>query len=156
MGARTLERTAMFKHILLPTDGSELAQKTITGGVAFAKSIGARITGYYALHQPAFIYNRFGNLDNQIKAELERRAREVAQKYVDEIGKAAKAAGVEFELLITIADMPAEGIIDAAKERKCDAIFLAPHGRMGVTKLILGSVTQEVLARSTLPVIVFR
>jgi nucleotide-binding universal stress UspA family protein len=146
----------MFKHILLPTDGSERSQKAIKAGVAFAKSLGARITGYYALHEPAFIYNRFGNLDQQIKTELERRAREVAQRYLDEIGEAAKAAGVEFEPLITIADAPAEGIVDAAQKRKCDAIFLASHGRMGVSKLLLGSVTQEVLARSTLPVVVFR
>jgi nucleotide-binding universal stress UspA family protein len=146
----------MFKHILIPTDGSELAKKAITAGVAFAKSVGARITGYYAMHEPAFIYNRFGNLDQQIKTELERRAREVAQRYLDEIGEAAKAAGVEFEPLITISDIPAEGIVDAAKKRKCDAIFLASHGRSGVSSLILGSVTQEVLARSTLPVIVFR
>lgn len=146
----------MFKHILVPTDGSERAQKAIKAGVAFAKSLGARVTGYYAMHEPAFIYNRFGNLDNQIKAELERRAREVAQRYLDEIAAAAKAAGVEFEPLITISDAPAAGIIDAAQKRKCDAIFLASHGRMGVTSLLLGSVTQEVLARSTLPVIVFR
>jgi len=146
----------MFKHILVPTDGSELAQKAITAGVAFAKSVGARITGYYALHEPAFIYNRFGNLDQQIKTELERRSREVAQRYLDEIGAAAKASGVAFEPLITISDIPAQGIVDAARERKCDAIFLASHGRSGVSRLILGSVTQEVLARSTLPVIVFR
>lgn len=146
----------MFKHILVPTDGSDLSKKAIAAGVAFAKSAGARITGYYAMHEPAFIYNRFGNLDQQIKTELERRAREVAQRYLDEIGEAAKAAGVAFEPLITISDIPAEGIVDAARERKCDAIFLASHGRSGVSRLILGSVTQEVLARSTLPVIVFR
>jgi nucleotide-binding universal stress UspA family protein len=146
----------MFKHILLPTDGSELAQKAIKAGVALAKALGARITGYYALHEPHILYNRFGDLDNQIKAELERRAREVAQKYVDEIGAAAKAAGVEFEPLITISDIPADGIIEVAQKRKCDAIFLASHGRKGVSRLLLGSVTQEVLARSTLPVIVFR
>jgi nucleotide-binding universal stress UspA family protein len=108
------------------------------------------------MHEPAFLYNRFGNLDIQIKTELERRAREVAQRYLDEIGEEAKAAGVEFEPLITIADVPAAGIVDAAQKRNCDAIFLASHGRMGVSKLILGSVTQEVLARSTLPVIVYR
>ncbi len=72
----------MFKHILIPTDGSEISQKAIKAGVAFAKSTGARVTGYYALHEPPFLYNRFGNLDNQIKAELERRAREVAQRYL--------------------------------------------------------------------------
>ncbi len=146
----------MFKHILIPTDGSEISQKAIKAGVAFAKSTGARVTGYYALHEPPFLYNRFGNLDNQIKAELERRAREVAQRYLAEIGETAKAAGVEFEPLITIFDLPAEGIIDAAKKCKCDAIFLAPHGRSGVRRLILGSVTQDVLSHSTLPVIVYR
>jgi nucleotide-binding universal stress UspA family protein len=146
----------MFKHILLPTDGSEHAQKAIKAGVAFAKSLGARVTGYYAMHEPAFLYNRFGNLDHQIKTELERRAREVAQRYVDEIGKEARAVGVEFEPLITISDAPAAGIVDAAQKKKCDAIFLASHGRVGFSKLLLGGVTQDVLARSALPVIVYR
>jgi len=146
----------VFKHILIPTDGSEISQKAIKAGVAFAKSIGARVTGYYALHEPPFLYNRFGDLDNQIKAELERRAREVAQRYLTEIGENAKAAGVEFEPLITIFDVPAEGIIDAAKKCKCDALFLAPHGRSGMRRLILGSVTQDVLSHSNLPVIVYR
>ena len=114
----------MFKHILIPTDGSEISQKAIKAGVAFAKSIGARVTGYYALHEPPFLYNRFGDLDNQIKAELD-----------------AGRLG---------------GIIDAAKKCKCDAIFLAPHGRSGMRRLILGSVTQDVLSHSTLPVIVYR
>ena len=60
----------MFKHILIPTDGSEISQKAIKAGVAFAKSIGARVTGYYALHEPPFLYNRFGDLDNQIKQHV--------------------------------------------------------------------------------------
>lgn len=146
----------MFKHILIPTDGSEISQEVIKAGVAFAKSIGARVTGYYALHEPLSLHNRFGALDNQIKAELERRAREVAQRYLAEIAEAAKAAGVEFEPLITVFDQPAEGIIDAATKRKCDAIFLAPHGGSGVRRLLLGSVTQDVLSQATLPVIVYR
>ena len=146
----------MFKHILIPTDGSEISQKMIKAGVAFAKSIGARITGYYALHEPLSLYHRFGALDHQIKAELERRAREVAQRHLTEIADAAKAAGVDFEPLITISEQPADGIIDAANKGKCDAIFLAPHGHSGVRRLILGSVTQDVLSHSTLPVIVYR
>lgn len=146
----------MFKHILIPTDGSKISQEVIKAGVAFAKSIGARVTGYYALHEPLSLHNRFGALDSQIKAELERRAREVAQRYLAEIAEAAKAAGVEFEPLITVFDQPAEGIIDAANKRKCDAIFLAPHGRSGVRRLLLGSVTQDVLSHATLPVIVYR
>jgi nucleotide-binding universal stress UspA family protein len=146
----------MFKHILIPTDGSETSQKVIKAGVAFAKSIGARVTGYYALHEPLSLHHRFGTLDNQIKVELERRAGEVAQRYLAEIAEAAKASGVEFEPLVTVFDQPAEGIIDAAKRCKCDAIFLAPHGHGGVRRLILGSVTQDVLSHSTLPVIVYR
>jgi nucleotide-binding universal stress UspA family protein len=146
----------MFKHILVPTDGSELAQKAVAAGITFAKENGASLTGYYALHEPHFLYNRFGKLDNEIKAELEKRAREVGEKFLAAMGEAAKAAGVKFQSLITISGVPAKGILDAAKKCNCDTIFIATHGRSGVQGLILGSVTQEVLAHATVPVVLFR
>jgi len=108
-----------------------------------------------------FIFATFGSLGDlhpfiAIARELNRRGHRPLIASFAEFREAVEAAGVEFEPLITISDIPAEGIVDAAQERKCDAIFLASHGRSGVSRLILGSVTQEVLARSTLPVIVFR
>ena len=77
-------------------------------------------------------------------------------KRVDAIGKLAKAAGVSFACVVTKAYAPHDGIITTAKKQKCDAIVLASHGRSGLTKLFMGSVTQQVLAHSKIPVVVYR
>ena len=82
--------------------------------------------------------------------------REVGRKRVDAIGKMAKAAGVPFASVVTTAPSVYEGIIAAAKKQKCDVIFMASHGRRGLTKLLMGSVTQNVLTHSRIPVVVYR
>ena len=87
---------------------------------------------------------------------FDKRSREAAQKRVDAIGRMAKAAGVPFTSVVAKALTPYEGIIAAAKKRKCDVIFMASHGRRGLSKLIMGSVTQKVLAHSRIPVVVYR
>jgi nucleotide-binding universal stress UspA family protein len=90
-----------------------------------------------------------------IKA-FEERAREVGQKFLAEVEKAAKAAGVSCETVMTKPATAYQGIIDAAKRKKCDVIFMASHGRGELASLILGSVTQKVLAHSKIPVLVYR
>jgi nucleotide-binding universal stress UspA family protein len=147
----------MFKRILIPTDGSPVAENAVRAGVALAAEIGAKVIGYCA-HEPAppHIYGDGNLADKRIVAQFERRARAHAERFVQEIGAAAKAAGVTFEALVVKHPVPYKGIIDAAKKQKCDAIFMASHGRRGLTALILGSVTQKVLAHSKIPVLVFR
>jgi nucleotide-binding universal stress UspA family protein len=83
-------------------------------------------------------------------------ADEQGQKYLAEIAAAAKAAGVPCETLMTSAATPHQGIIDAARKKKCDAIFMSSHGRGGFATLLLGSVTQKVLAQTKIPVVVYR
>jgi len=147
----------MFKHILIPTDGSRVAAKAIEAGVAMAKEMGARVTGYCAQEPvPTHIYGEGYVADKELVAEFDRRAAEHAQRCVDEVATAAKARGVPFEPLVTKASLPYRGIIEAAQERKCDVIFIASHGYRGLAGLLLGSVTQEVLTHSKIPVLVFR
>ena len=147
----------MFKHILIPTDGSRVAATAIEAGVAMAKEMGARVTGYCAQEPvPTHIYGEGYIADKALSAEFERRAREHAQRCVDEVATAAKAQGVPFEPLVTMASLPYRGIIEAAQERKCDVIFIASHGYRGLASLLLGSVTHEVLTHSKIPVLVFR
>jgi nucleotide-binding universal stress UspA family protein len=85
-----------------------------------------------------------------------RRARDLGQKRVDAIGRMARAAGVPFTPVVTKAYSPYEGIVAAAQKHKCDVIFMASHGRRGLSKLIMGSVTQKVLSHSRIPVVVYR
>lgn len=147
----------MFKHILIPTDGSNLAGKAIAAGLQLAKALGAKVTAYHAIEAPevqgvgdeAFIAT------NSIRA-FETRLRERGETYLAGVRQAAEAAGVACETLVTWPATPHRGIIDAANDRECDVIFMASHGRGDFASLLLGSVTHKVLAHSKIPVVVFR
>jgi len=147
----------MFKHILLPTDGSVLAAKAISAGVALAKEMGASVTAYYAIEAlPARLHTEGARLNANLIAELDRRAHETAEQSVGEVRRAAAAAGVPCDTVIDQLVAPYRGIIDAATEKKCDVVFIASHGYSGIKELLLGSVTHKVLAHSKIPVLVFR
>ena len=147
----------MFKHILIPTDGSDTALKAVKAGVALAAEIGAKVTGYCAQEPvPTHIHGEGHIADKRMIQEFERRAGEFAQRNVKAVEDAAKAAAVPCAVLITKAAVPYRGIVDAADKKGCDAIFIASHGYRGLKKLLLGSVTQEVLTHSKIPVLVFR
>lgn len=146
---------AMFKHILIPTDGSEIAAKAISTGIAFAKECGARVTGYYAIEEMN-MHHVGAHMTQELTTELERRSREVAEAQVAEIEKAAKAAGVPFDAIVGKVVQPFEGIIEAAKKSGADLIMMSSHGRRGLSGLLIGSVTQRVLSHSSIPVMVLR
>jgi len=148
----------MFKHILIPTDGSKVANKAVEAGIQLAKVLGAKITGYYAIEpMRPHVYGEGYLITNKTMVKAwEQRAREIGEIHLEKITKAAKAAGVPFSAVMTIAETPYEGIIDAAKKQKCDAIFMASHGRRGLEGFLMGSVTHQVLTRSKLPVLVYR
>jgi len=146
----------MFRKILIPTDGSAVARKAVNGGVAFAKAIDAAVVAYCATEPIERIYYAEGSgaRPATVKA-LERRYVEQAQRYLDEIARKARAAGIICETVITRPATPHQGILAVARSHKCDAIFMSSHGRGGIASLILGSVTQKVLAHSSIPVIVY-
>jgi nucleotide-binding universal stress UspA family protein len=147
----------MFKHILIPTDGSPVAAKAIQAGVQLAAEMGATVTGFYAIEPPpTHLYGEGFSGDRRMVEELERRARENAQKSVDEVIVAAKAAGVKCKTVVGKSVLPYRGIIDAAEKGRCDAICMASNGHRGLTGLLLGSVTHEVLTHSKIPVLVVR
>ena len=146
----------MFKHILISTDGSPVSHKAAKAGLALASALGAKVTAYCAVEPMQTLYAEDYAFDQEFIEGIEARARALAQKRVDAIGKLAKAAGVPFAAVVAKAYTPYEGIIAAAKKQKCDVIFMASHGRRGLSKLIMGSVTQKVLAHSMIPVVVYR
>jgi len=146
----------MFKHVLLPTDGSKVARKAIRAGIALAKELGAKVTAYCALDTMPYLYTDGYVLNTSALKDYEKRAVERAKEYLAEIEKAAKAAEVPCQTLITKPATAAEGIVAAARRQKCDVIFMASHGRGELATLVLGSVTQKVLAHSKIPVLVYR
>ena len=149
--------TTMFKHILIPTDGSPLANKAVKAGIRFAREIDAKVTAYHALEDLlTHIAGEGFVIDPKMRDEFNRKARAAAQGRLDAIGKLARTAGVAFDSTMAEVDRPYEGIIEAAKKHSCDVIFMASHGRRGVSGLLMGSVTQNVLTHCTIPVLVYR
>ncbi len=146
----------MFKHILISTDGSALSNKAAKAAIALAKALRAKVTVYSALEDLTPIFSEAYAFDQLTTDRFAAGVRDLGQKRVDAISKMAKAAGVPSASVVTSASSIYEGIIAAAKKQKCDVIFMASHGRRGLTKLIMGSVTQSVLAHSTIPVVVYR
>jgi nucleotide-binding universal stress UspA family protein len=122
-----------------------------------AKALGARVTGYYSLEaiQPQ-IYGEGYILDSRVFSDLDKRAKEVGGGYVAAMAKVAAAEGVAFTGVVAKANTPYEGIVAQAKKNKCDAIFMSSHGRRGLAGFLLGSVTQQVLTHSKVPVLVYR
>ncbi len=145
----------MYKHILVPTDGSPLANKAVQAAIAFAAEVGARVTGYYAI-EDMNMHHAGAHLTKDLIAEFDKRAMSAAEQHAAEPAKAAKSAGVAYDWKVSKVTQPHEGIIEAARDAGCDIIFMASHGHRGLTGLIVGSVTQKVLSHSTIPVLVFR
>jgi len=148
----------MFKHILIPTDGSKLSNAAAQAGVQLAKSLGARVTGFFAA-PPAtpIVFKGILPVGYAAPEEHEESIRKAADAYLGAVAKAAKAAGVSCEVLTVRSDYPADAIVAAAKKRRCDLIFIASHGRRGVRReSLLGSETQKVLSESPIPVLVYR
>lgn len=145
----------MFKHILLPTDGSDLSQRAIEHGIALAKALGARVTGFHAT--PPFHVFTYETL--QLESTREEYLRVSAEQTANILGTieaAARAAGVPSDSVSTLGDQPYADILRTAAERGCDLIVMASHGRRGVKGMLLGSETQKVLTHGTVPVLVYR
>jgi nucleotide-binding universal stress UspA family protein len=147
----------MFKHILIPTDGSSLSEKAIAAGIALAKQSGARITGYHVLEAvPARLYAFPYRGEEEAIAEFEQRRQDAARKHIADIARKARKQGVQFEPVVQTARTPYEGIVKAAQERDCDLILMSSHGRRGLARLAVGSVTDKVIQLSKIPVLVYR
>ena len=147
----------MFKHILVATDGSKLSQKAIRAAVRLAKATGADLNGAYVIAPYVAPYGEAVMYVATISAGRYRTVtRREARKALAAIEIEAGAAGVSYQGVVLTADSPWEGIIAAAKRKKCDLIVVASHGRRGLAGLILGSETSKVLTHSRIPVLVCR
>jgi nucleotide-binding universal stress UspA family protein len=147
----------MYKHILIPTDGSPLSVRAAAAGIKLAKATGARVTALFVAPAPTpLVYEKFlpvGYMTTDEHAAMIDRA---AAKYLGAIEKVALSAGVECARVQVTSDFPAEVIVDTARRRKCDFIVMASHGRKGLSGVLLGSETQKVLVQAKTPVLVYR
>jgi len=144
----------MYRHILIPTDGSELAERAVTHGLSLAKSTGAKVT-VIIVEEPfnwhAAEYAGIG--------ELARHAEQMKKHLASVLSRAADAAqqaGVSCDTIQVEDAQPYQAIIAAAADRGCDLIVMASHGRSGLSAVLLGSVTNKVLTHTKVPVLVCR
>jgi nucleotide-binding universal stress UspA family protein len=147
----------MFKHILVPTDGSDLSRATAKRAVSFAKEAGARVTVFFA--KPEYPIAYFGEgalIDPTTPEKFAELADQQANEYLGEVQKECADVGVECATIAVTSDIPYEAIIEAADKSGCDLIFMASHGRRGISGFLLGSETNKVLTHSKVPVLVYR
>lgn len=150
----------MYKHILISTDGSEVARKGVDHGLSLAKSLGARVTVIVVTERfPIFAQAGITGAWAPGPAEMaqyEAGQKEMAQRVLAAVEAAAEKLGVSVDTVHVPEAHPAEAIVDMAKARDCSLIVMASHGRRGIRRLVLGSQTSEVLANSPVPVLVVR
>ena len=148
----------MYKHILLPTDGSPLSEKAVKQCIRLARSIGAKITVLNVTPEFQMIMDEGFVMPNAalVKKRFEDETGKRSKKLLADVKANASAAGVECDCITVISGVPYDAIIKQAKKAKCDLIMMASHGRKGLSSILLGSETAKVLTHSTIPVLVVR
>src|SRR5215469_1268274 len=140
----------MYRHILIPTDGSEPADRGLAQGLALAKYLGAEVTVIFVVEPFSEMSGRF----LEAVATYAELRKEQAKTVLERAAKAAKEAGVSCEAIQVENGQPHEAIIAATEEKRCDLIVMSSHGRSGLSTLLIGSVTNKVLTHAKTPVLV--
>lgn len=147
--------TKMYKHILIATDGSELAGKAVSTGLALAKRLSAIVTAVIVTEPWTALVTGEMALGFPYQ-EYEKEAAENAARILAAVGETAKDIGVACTTVHLPDRFPAEAIVECAKDQGCDLIVMASHGRRGLSKLLLGSETTRVLTHASVPILVCR
>jgi nucleotide-binding universal stress UspA family protein len=140
----------MYRHILIPTDGSEPAERGVAHGLALAKSLGAKVSVIFVVEPFSEMSGRF----LEVVARYAELRKEQATSVLDRAANAAKGAGLSCETIQVENEQPHQAIIAAAEDKGCDLIVMSSHGRSGLSMLLVGSVTNKVLTQAKTPVLV--
>jgi nucleotide-binding universal stress UspA family protein len=145
----------MFKHILMPTDGTQHSERAVERGIELAKLCGAKVTGIHVMPDHRLLDAGDGWIETAGE-EMEQEARGQAAAFLSFVQRAADAAGVPCQTIIATNSRPVDAIINAANENGCDLIVMTSRFRKGLASLIMGSDATRVLHRSSIPVLIFR
>jgi nucleotide-binding universal stress UspA family protein len=145
----------MYKHILIPTDGSDLSEDAVQYGISLAKATNAKVTGM-TVSTPFHVLAVDPDMLTDTSESYKKRMTTIAMKYLGQVKAAAAGAGVSCDTVHVEHEHPFQAIIDAAKTKGCDLIVMASHGRRGISAVVLGSETVKVLTHGTIPVLVYR
>ena len=144
----------MYQRILVPTDGSEITAKAVATAVSLAKLSGASLVAL-CVKEP-FPYSAISEMQPVPPQEFYDAQERIASARVKAVLDAAAAAGLACDGVTVEALHPWEAILDVAKQKGCDLVVMASHGRRGMAALLIGSETSRVLTHSTLPVLVVK
>ena len=151
----TFKEIILFKHILIPTDGSTFSDTAVREGIKVAKSMNAKVSGLHVV-LPFHVLATDSETLTETRHEYENQTKRNAEKILTAFEAAAKKAGISCDSGFVISEHPYEVIIMTAQEKGCDLIMMASHGRRGLQGLLIGSETQKVLTHSKMPVLVYR
>lgn len=146
----------MFKHILMPTDGSEHSERAIKRGIELAKLCNAKVTGIHVVSDYHMMIAYEGAFDTVTAEKVQEEAQQRAVRFLEFVKTSADAANVPCDTVVTTNDHPYDAIVNTANERGCDLIVMTARHRKGLVKLIMGDEATRVLHRASIPVLVFR
>ena len=146
----------MFKHILMPTDGSEHSERAVERGIELAKLCGSKVTGIHVMPDYRMLIASGDMESPSIDEDMDEQARVQAARFLAFVQRTADASGVPCETLIAKGQHPYDAIVDTANERGCDLIVMTARHRKGLAALIMGSEASRVLHRASIPVLTFR
>lgn len=146
----------MFKHILMPTDGSDHSERAITRGIELAKLCGAKVTGIHVLPDYRLAIADDGSFDPGLHGKMDAEARSRAESFLAFVKKTADAQGVACDTVMATNSQPFDAIINTANERSCDLIVMTSRSRKGLVSVLMGSEASRVLHRASIPLLVFR
>ncbi len=144
----------MYKHILVPTDGSKLSRNAVSEAMTLAQALGAKVTLFHVAPEQIWpVYAESALMVQQSTDDFRVETKRQAKALLD---KAAKRAGGNVDTKFVLSDVPYDAIVKAVAKLKCDLVVMASHGRRGLSGFLLGSETQKVLTHSKVPVLVVR
>lgn len=145
----------MFRHMLVPLDGSELSERAANASIELARKLDARITAFIAEPLPPLPdmstnASAYLHASDDHRRKTESHARAVLSHFAERAGVAGVRCEVEYRDIDRIDD----AIVAAAEEFGCDLIVMVTHDRGALGELLFGSHTKGVLARSRIPLLV--
>jgi nucleotide-binding universal stress UspA family protein len=144
----------MFKHMLVATDGSQLSRQAVAYAISIAAAVNSQVTAIYVV-QPVHVVVP-APLPEAISEDFAGRLEEQAKAAMAFVQETARKAGVAPNLVTVRKEQPHKAIVETARSNRCDLIVMASHGHRPVSRFMLGSETQKVLAESEIPVLVYR
>ena len=146
----------MFKHILMPTDGSEHSEQAVKRGIELAKLCNAKVTGIHVVPEYHMLLASEGAFDIGTEERIQEETQQNALRFLEFVRATAATANVPCETVVATNAHPYDAIVNTANERGCDLIVMTARYRKSLVKVLMGDQATRVLHRASIPVLTFR